>query len=506
MTIKHVVVIGAGAGGLAAAIDLARQGIAVTVLDKAEHAGGKMRQLKVGDAEIDAGPTVFTMGWVFEALFARAGADFRSAVATENADILARHAWTSGGILDLHADHDLSLKAIRSFSDHNNAAGYERFCERSALMYRTLKDTFMANQKPNAFSLTMRVGLRHLGNLLRTAPQRSLWNHLGDYFSDARLRQLFARYATYVGSSPIQCPATLMLIAHVEQSGVGLLPGGMRSLASAMQTLAEQHGATFRFAEGVTRIDTRFGRACGVTLDSGEHIAADAVVFNGDQTALANGLLGDEVRTATPGMTAEQRGLSAITWCLNAKTSGFPLHYHNVFFDDDYPCEFSTLFKRRRLPARPTVYVCAQDRLGNASPQGAERLLILINAPADGVADSVPDGGTEAWGSDYKREAWNRAQSVMSACGLNILTDESPEAVTTTPDEFAQLFPATGGSLYGRASHGMMSSFQRPGARSRVPGLYLSGGSVHPGPGVPMATFSGTLAAAAIAADSASTS
>ena len=500
---KNTVVIGAGAGGLAAAIELALAGFSVTVLEAHEQPGGKMRQLAVPGASatdtttqgIDAGPTVFTMDWVFRNLFERAGQCFEEQLPAECANVLARHGWTDGSRLDLHASIEASAEAIETFSDRKNADGFMAFCDRSAAIYRTLRDTFMAAQQPNPLSLSWRVGLHRLPALWQTAPHRSLWGALGDHFTDPRLQQLFGRYATYVGSSPLQCPATLMLIAHVEQSGVWLLPGGMRSLADALCRVGRNVGVDFHFSTPATAINTdAAGRVCGVH-SADNYWAADAVVFAGDHAALAQGVLGEDVKRAVPPVKPKQRGLSALTWCLSGQMSKFPLHYHTVFFDKHYPQEFDAVFNQRQVPVKPTVYLCAQDRVGgNGDPEstGDERFLMLINAPAD--------GDTATWHGDQIDDVRHRALAVMTECGAELSFDDA-HCMATSPSDFHRLFPASGGSLYGRASHGMMASFQRPGARSKVRGLYLAGGTVHPGPGVPMATLSGQLAAWAVVED-----
>ena len=489
---RHAIVIGAGAGGLAAAADLAVAGVNVTVLERASSAGGKMRNVNVDGHAIDAGPTVFTMRWVFESLFQDAGSTLESAVPLEQASILARHWWTSGGQLDLDVDVETSARLIQEFANDRDAEGYKKLCADAADIFDTLRDTFMAAPKPSPVSLAYRIGITRIGALLRLRSHQTLWNSLGNYFEDARLRQLFARYATYVGSSPLLTPATLMLITHAEQAGVWMLPSGMSSLAAAIQGLAEGHGASFHFNTDVARITTTRGRTSGVTLTTGEHLPADAVIFNGDHAALASGELGDDVARATTKSSAAKRGLSAITWCLMADVKNFPLSYHNVFFDQDYPEEFNAIFSRQRLPAHPTVYICAQDRLTGRPVAGPERLLVLINAPAN--------GDSKAWSERDLRLAASNTEHVLGACGLSLdLSDR--QASIGHPSEFHHLFPGSGGSLYGRASHGMMSSFTRPATRTRKPGLYLAGGSVHPGPGVPMATLSGRIAARAALED-----
>jgi 1-hydroxycarotenoid 3,4-desaturase len=485
----RVIVIGAGMGGLAAAADLARRGVDVTVLERGAHPGGKMRQVAVGGAFVDAGPTVFTMRWVFEELFAAAGRRLEDFLTLRPAEILARHAWRQGGRLDLFADIDRSADAIAAFAGPVDAQGYRDFCARSADIFRTLRAPFIASQRPSPIELVRRVGFTHLDAMMRTGPFLTLWNALGTHFRDPRMRQLFGRYATYVGSSPWLAPSTLMLVAHVEQDGVWLVEGGMRRIAEAIQALAESQGARFRFNADVCALNVAGGRAKGVTLADGTQVEADAVVFNGDISALAGMRLGEAASRAAPPIARQARSLSAITWCANARTEGFPLEHHNVFFAEHYDREFSAIFGDRRITDWPTVYICAQNRgFGREVADGeAEPLLLLINAPADGECARFDARAYEA-----------RVWRLLCDCGL-ILGETS--AVATSPNEFEDLFPASGGALYGRANHGSMASFARPGAASRLPGLYLAGGSVHPGAGIPMATMSGRLAAEKLLAD-----
>jgi len=488
MTDHSVLVIGAGMGGLAAAIDLARAGCQVTVVEKSATPGGKMRQLHPGGGPgIDSGPTVFTMRWVFESLFADAGASLSDHVTLGTADVLARHGWTDGARLDLFAEMERSIAAIGEFAGKADAEGYRAFCARSQAMYAVLRDSFISAQRPGLFDMAPRVGLAGLPALLATAPHTTLWSELGRYFRDPRLRQLFGRYATYTGSSPFAAPATLMLIAHVEKDGVWFVEGGMVSVARGMESLARSLGVTFVYGEAVQAILQTGGRASGVRMESGEVRKADSIVFNGDISALRGALIEGD-RTAGPAPVASgKRSLSAVTWTVAARTRGFPLSHHTVFFADNYQDEFRQVFGNQAICERPTVYVCAQDRAGGRSPpEETERLLLLVNAPAIGDQASFDAAQVE----EVRRRAW----AVLEACGLSV-EPVAEATIATTPADFERLFPASGGALYGRANHGLMGSFQRPGPESGLAGLYLAGGGVHPGPGIPMATLSGRLAA-----------
>jgi 1-hydroxycarotenoid 3,4-desaturase len=492
----HAAIIGAGVGGLAAAIDLAGRGLRVTLIERGSGPGGKLRGVAVDGAMLDAGPTVLTMRSVFDDLFDQAGASLDGAVTLRPLSVLARHAWSHSERLDLFADTQRSAAAIGEFAGAAEAKRFVEFCQRSRQIYETLDGIFMRAQRPDPIRLAIAAAPQGLGKLWGISPFTTLWQSLGRYFHDPRLRQLFGRYATYCGSSPFSAPATLMLVAHAEQMGVWTVDGGMYRLAEAMAELAEARGVSIRYGTDVSEILVAKGRACGVRLATGEHLLADAIICNGDAAGLAAGCFGDKARHAAPKLPARERSLSAVTWLLRATAEGIPLHRHNVFFSPDYAAEFDDI-AGKRLPGNPTVYVCAQDRDDDAPASvGPERLLCLINAPATGDTRTYSDLEIER----CSERTFNR----LERCGLRLRTDPRATAITT-PTEFHRLYPATGGALYGRASHGWRASFQRPAARCKVPGLYLAGGSIHPGPGMPMAAISGRLAAQCVIADLAST-
>jgi 1-hydroxycarotenoid 3,4-desaturase len=493
MSEHRVIIIGAGVAGLCAALTLAARGIDVTVLERGASPGGKIRQLGIGAAAIDSGPTVFTMRWVFDELFAQAGQNFSDNVVLQPLEVLARHGWDARSRLDLFADQERAVDAIGAFAGAAEAARYQNFCRDSQRIYDILEKPFLRAERPSLAALLGANGFRGLFELTEIKPFSSMAAALSQYFHDPRLRQLFGRYATYCGSSPYLAPATLMLIAHVERDGVWSLLGGMHALARALARTAASLGAHIRYASDVREVRIANGRAAGVVLPGGERIDADAVIVNADIAALAGGLFGQPVRRAVPAIPPRARSLSAITWSMVASTSGFPLSRHNVFFSRDYAAEFDAIFQRDALPVEPTVYLCAQDRGDPTTTiDGEERLLVLVNAPANG--DRHVYDATEV------ERCAQATFGMLERCGLTVKC--RPQQIqATTPTDFNALFPATGGALYGRSSHGWTASFQRPGVRTKVPGLYLAGGSAHPGPGVPMAALSGRAAAACLLAD-----
>ncbi|MFP1633787.1 1-hydroxycarotenoid 3,4-desaturase CrtD [Zhengella sp. ZM62] len=493
---EPVVIIGAGIGGLAAALVLALRGVQVEVFESGAGPGGKLQPVKVGGTAFDGGPTVLTMRWVFDDLLSGCGARLDDVLGLSRSRLLARHFWSGGAQLDLFADAGETAAGIETFAGSRDADGYRRFVRDSAAIFDTLRSTYIDAPCPTPLSLASRIGWQRPGAMLALKPFASLWAALGGYFSDPRLRQLFGRYATYCGSSPFAAPATLMLVAHAERSGVWLVEGGMRALAAMLAGLCEQHGVAFHFNEPVTQIlASPADRAvAGVVTGKDRMVPARRVIHNGDEAALAALL---DHRRRGEARPFAKRSLSALVACAVARPQGLPLAHHNVFFGDDYAAEFDAIFARRAAPADPTVYLCAQDRddLGNprdaARPDG-ERIYMLMNMPADGDRKIYPESERERCMTAMERR--------LAAGGLTLRHGLLP-ATVRAPDDFARAWPGSGGALYGMATHGWTASFSRRGARGPISGLYLAGGSVHPGPGVPMAALSGKLAAKALLAD-----
>lgn len=482
MTTPSVVIIGAGIGGLAAALRLSHAGYAVTVLEAQAAPGGKMRAVASEAGPVDAGPTVLTMRQVFEALFADVGENLDAHLTLRPLEILARHYWDDGQQLDLMADPEASVASIKQAFGSRAAHEFIAFSARAKRLFNAFDAPMMRHPQPTSTALTKEV-LRQPRLTLDMAPHRNLHGLLRKSFTDPRLVQLFGRYATYVGGSPFSSPAILSLIWHAEASGVWSVAGGMHTLAQTIAGLAQARGATFHYATPATRIVKQGGRVTGVETTGG-HFPADAVIFNGDPRALWTGLLGHAARTAVPESAVAPRSLSAHVHAFAAEPSGPALAHHTVFFASDERAEFDALHAGQR-PTDATLYVCAQDHPAS----GLQRFEIIRNAPA-GLTQTQED----------LDQCHTLTLNRLRQFGLRF-GPTPPVSTMTAPQDFDRLFPASRGSLYGRTPHGMMAAFKRPTARTPMPGLYLCGGGAHPGAGVPMATLSGQHVAAAITTD-----
>ncbi|RPF71749.1 1-hydroxycarotenoid 3,4-desaturase CrtD [Aurantiacibacter spongiae] len=493
----ELAVIGAGIAGLTTAIACAGRGLDVAVVEMASGPGGKVSASYPAGRPVDAGPTVLTMLDVFERIFDEAGLAFADYVRTSRSDVLAHHFWPDGSSLALYADPEASAAAIRALAGPAAEQGFRDFTRASATIFRALDRNFMRGDKPaNPLAMMWRGGVSGLPGFLKLDPYRSLHRMVSQHFADPRLRQLFGRYSTYAGSSPFATPATLSLIAEVERRGVWQVEGGMTALAEGLAAAARDLGARLHYDRRITRVLVERGELRGIETADGDVIRTGQCVFNGDHAALEAGWLGAPTARRTRRLYGGARSFSAFTIAFDAPLSFAAAGHHNVFFSNDEAAEFAAL-ARGEMPDDPTVYACLQDRAaGGDAPNGAERALLVCNAPARGDTHPMTQEEIE-W-------CLTKACRTLERAGLSIPSN-APHSIST-PSDFARRFPATGGALYGRASHGWMASFLRPGARTRIPGLYCAGGSVHPGAGLPMAALSGQTAARAVLQDRASTS
>ncbi|MBB3988063.1 1-hydroxycarotenoid 3,4-desaturase [Sagittula marina] len=483
---QTALVIGAGIGGLAAAVRLAQAGFAVTVLERQATPGGKMRCLPSDAGPVDAGPTVLTMRPIIDELFADVGEALDDHLTLHRQHLIARHFWPDGSCLDLYDRLALNLASIRRFAGNRAAQQFLAFSDRARVLFSSFNGPMMQTAAPSRLALALNC-LRSPNLIARMAPFSSLATLLENSFDDPRLAQLFGRYATYVGGAPDQVPALLALIWQAELSGVWKIHGGMHHLARTLETLCIARGGQFVYNSHVSEITQTAGRATGVLLADGSRIKAGVVVFNGDPRALATGALGGQVTSIASQTRSVARSLSAQVWAFAARAEGPDLAHHNVFFRNSGQSEFDDL-ARGALVSDPTLYICAMDRGDTTPPPNVERFEIIANAPP------LPAPDQEF------AQCHTRTFQTLRRHGLSFDPEPGPEALTT-PTGFDQLFPDSQGSLYGQSPHGLMAAFQRPTARTAVQGLYLAGGGAHPGAGVPMAILSARHAVEAILAD-----
>ena len=475
-----------------AAIRLARAGARVLLLEQGPAVGGKMGEVHADGFRWDTGPSVVTMRHVLEATYAAAGTRLADELELVPVDPLTSYRWDDGTWLDLRADEEATLAAIRAI-EPRDVDGWRRYLARVAELHRIAGELFMYGDPPTPRTF-LRIGPRDARTL---APWRTMASVIDEHLRSPYLRQVAARFATYVGASPYRAPAALNVIAHVELAGGVWYPrGGIHAIARSLGGLAAGLGVEVRTGTRVERILVDGGRATGVVLAGGATERADGVVANVDATLVARDLLppGTVPRRRLARMLRAEPSLSGFILLLGTRAGAEPLGHHTICFSSDYRAEFRALFGDARMADEPTVYLAMTAATDpDHAPTGHENPFVLVNAPA-----IVPGRPWDATAIARERE---RVLDRLARFGLDprdrIVTERA-----ITPADLAERTGAWRGALYGRSSNAHLAAVERaPNAAREVGRLWLAGGSAHPGGGVPMVMLSGGRAATLAAAE-----
>jgi phytoene desaturase len=530
---KHIVVIGAGIGGLSAAIRLAAAGQRVTVLEKNATAGGKMGQVRRAGFRWDTGPSVITMRHVFEDLFRAAGRRLADYVELLPVEPLTRYFYGDGAALDATRDLPHMVEQIRRL-DERDAEGYLAYLSYVARLHRVTGPAFIYGAPPTWRTVTQVA----LADALRLEPWLTMDAAIRRYVRSPHLRQLLGRFATYVGGSPFRAPATLNVIAHVElNEGIWYPRGGVYAIAAALERLARELGVTIRTGCAVERIEVQGGkkrdadergqarilgslrvhprssasdlvgsRVTGIVRASGERIAADVVLSNVDVAHTLTNLLPREAVDLgrLRRLTRAEPSCSGFILLLGVQGEFPPLAQHNICFSSDYRREFDDIFRRGVPPEEPTVYIAVTSKADpDHAPAGHENWFVLVNAPATGQQRvGIAGERRQPWDWAQEKAAYrDRVLATLARFGLDV-RERIVVAEIFTPADLARQTGSWRGALYGPSPNNALGAFRRPPVRDpQVAGLYFAGGSTHPGGGVPMVTLSGKLAAQTILND-----
>lgn len=481
---QSAIIIGAGIGGISAAVHLAQRGFRVTVLEKNERPGGRCDRITREGHHFDTGPTLLVMPLLYDAEFAAMGADMDELLQLRRIDPTYHLVFDDGSQLALTSNMQDMCEQLEAIEPGAFAA-FQRYLEEGRRHYEVGTEKLVYKDFRSFGDF---FNVENLPLIYQLKPFARHYDHMSDYFQSSRLKAAFTFQDVYMGLSPFEAPATFSMMPYTEIAhGVWYPRGGMYSIVEALMCLARDAGVTFHFDAEVTRIDVNGDRARGVVLENGESLAADVVLANADLPYVYRELLppGDLARK----LSNKRYSCSTISffWGLDCVC---PIPPHTLFLAEDYRQNFVSIIRDLAMPDNPSVYIHAPARLDpTMAPPGEDTLIAVV--PVGHLSETR----TQDW-----REILGRARDHvfrrMALLGITDLEEHIKFETSFNPLSWRKRYNLVKGSTHGLCHNLTQLAYFRPGNRHpEYDNLYFVGASTHPGTGLPTAMVSGRLVA-----------
>ncbi len=486
-----VIVIGAGVGGLTAAIHLARRGLQVTVVEKNSHPGGRCDRLSRDGHRFDTGPTLFVMPLLYEAEFAALGESMHARLDLLPVDPTYRLVFDDGSQLGLTSDMQ-SMRTQLEAVEPGSFEGLQRYLQEGGRHYQLVLDRLVNRSFRSAADF---LSFRDAAMFFSLKPLVNHYRNMSAYFDEPRLKSAFTFQDIYMGLSPFEAPSTFSMMPYTELThGVWYPKGGMYSVAESLADVAVQAGVEFIFDAAVEHIETEATRARGVLLADGARLAADAVLANADLPYVYECLLTHDRQTTA--LAHKEYSCSVISFFWGVDKTYDTLGPHTLFLADDYRLNFQSINRGLDLPANPSLYVHAPARLDPCmAPPGQDTLTAIV------PVCHLRGDGSQDW-ARMRDEARRHVLRRLRTLGISDLESHIKFEETYTPLTWRRRYNLARGSTHG-LSHKLtqMACFRPSNRHARFHNLYFVGASTHPGTGLPTAMVSGRLASERIIAD-----
>jgi phytoene desaturase len=475
----RVVVVGAGLAGLSAALHLAGRGREVTVVERAQHPGGRVGRLDIDGYRLDTGPTVLTMPDIIDDTFAAVGETLSDRLELMRVEPAYRAMFADGSALNVHSGRDAMAAEIEQFAGRKQADGYLQLRDWLTRLYEVEFDGFIAANFDSPLSLLtpQLARLAAIGGFRR-------WDRMVRRFiSDERLRRVFTFQALYAGVPPQRALAVYAVIAYMDTvSGVYFPRGGMRALPDALAAAAAHAGVEFRYGADVSELERSGAQVTAVQTGSGERIRADAVVLTTELPDTYR-LLGRAPRRLLPLRPAP----SAVVAHVGCRAVSHDVGHHTILFGQAWQQTFRDIIDDGKVMGDPSLLV-TRPTAGDAglAPDGRDLLYIL--APAPNTAVGKVDWATT--GPAYTDRMLQMVTDRLPALGV-----EAEVLHVVDPAGWARQGMAAGSPFALAHTFGQTGPFRPANTVSGIDNVVLAGSSTVPGVGVPTALLSGRLAA-----------
>ncbi|MEM9280517.1 MAG: phytoene desaturase family protein [Verrucomicrobiota bacterium] len=482
---KSVIVVGAGLGGLSAAISLRAEGFDVEVLEKNEKIGGKLNFSEIDGFGFDLGPSIFTLPQFFESLWERAGKKMEDYVQLESVHPHWRNFFEDGTVLDLIEDQAEMKEELGKLPGDSEAhwTQFQSFLDYAREQYHLVDEGYFAKGLDTVWEM-----LRHYGPIkmmLKMDHHNTMSKSIEKRIDEPHLRMIFEYFIKYVGSSAKDAPGYMNLMPIIQfDYGLWYVKGGMYNLANGLGKLMEDLGIKLRLNTEVASMNREGKQVSGVTLKSGETLTADYVVCNMEVLPAYRKLLSEPPQFLKK-LEKFAPACSGLVIHLGTDRIYDQLAHHNFFYSKNQNKHFDSVFQQGKLPEDPTIYLVAPTRTDpSKAPEGHDNIKILPHIPP--INPENPHTH-----EDYMALK-ERVIDKLEGMGLSDLRKHTVVEDVLTPVDIERMYFSNGGSVYGVVSDWSKNqAFKAPKQSSKYNNLFFTGGSVNPGGGMPMAILCG---------------
>ncbi|UOQ46498.1 phytoene desaturase family protein [Halobacillus salinarum] len=473
--VKTIGVIGAGPGGLAAAMILSSQGYNVHVFEKKDKIGGRNGRLELGAYSFDIGPTFLSMPHIMEEIFRMAGRNVHDYMQLKELSPMYELQFESDRV-PMFSERDKMLDSIRTYFP-GNEHGYERFMKDT----REKMNALMPLLQTRHHRLRDYVSVRAIKALPKLSLGKSVYDVLSKYFTDERLKIAFTFQAKYLGMSPWECPGAFSILSYMEHEyGVFHPMGGVNQLSKAMAEVTKEHGGTIHLSEGVNKLRINEKRVKGFELESGSQFDADEVIINADFANAMNHLVDDGVLKKYSKQKIADKKYSCSTFMIYLGVDKlYDMPHHTIVFANDYKKNVEELTKELVLSEEPSIYIQnASVTDESLAPIGHSSLYVL--AP-------VPNNYSEIdW--DAKQKTFRKLilDEVEKKTGFTDLREHIVSEKILTPKQWELDYHVHKGATFSLGHQLSQMMYFRPHNRfQELENCWLVGGGTHPGSGLP---------------------